>query len=419
MYRNSITRKDSRKKLCIITMYYWPFIPGKGTRHPKVITELLQNEFDLTVITSGRPLNLTWNHLSHQEFDGMIKVIRLPIGAVRSKGFLWRAVHEINFALRCVLVATKYVERGTLIFAAGPPHFFGTVIPFMKFMKSSTCLALLTDMFPDVLFDMQIVKSNILKSILKWVCLRTYKDADHLMVITDKLKERLIDYDINQDKITVVELAVDTIKFRPKSSIDYPKLGIPHLAEKFIVLYSGSFNQMYDFDLLIDTAKHFEHEAKEANIHFLIRGGGEQRDHIAEAIQKLGLRNVTLFGPVEDTEDIISYINTASVCVVPVRDSKSIHMTHPSKLFEFWACEKPIVCTATGELANLVERSQAGIAIPPGELEEMVSSIEYVYKNKAEAIRMGKRGRLFVEKEFSYNCIKPKLVDLVHCLKSK
>ena len=407
---------NSRKKLCMITLYYWPFNPGRGTRHPKVITELLRNDFDLTVITSSYNINDHNRNSKYIEYDDGIKIVRLPLAQGGKNGFIGRALSETMFAFRSVFAAIKYVDRKSLVFAAGPPHFFGLIIPFIKLFKSSPCLALLTDMFPDVLFDMGIVKSEFLKRIVKHICIKTYKDADHIMVITNQLRERLIEYSIEESKISVIELAVDTQIFSPAHTKEYLELGIPHLKNKFVVLYSGSFNTMYDFDILLNAARYFALKLENNDIQFLIRGDGEQRNYLLKSVSELAVKNVTVLGPVNDTETVVSFINSASVCVVPVRDSKSIHMTHPSKIFEYWACEKPVICTSRDELADLIERSKAGCVVEPGDVEGMINSILSLYQDKEKLRIMGMEGRNFVKKYFSYSHIKPKLVALMDSL---
>ena len=107
-----------------------------------------------------------------------------------------------------------------------------------------------------------------------------------------------------EGKISVIELAIDTQKFRPYE-VDSNLLGMQRHSDKFIVMYSGSFGQMYDFDILLETEKNIKDFTNE--IHFIIRGDGEQKKHIASKIADVKLDNVTHLGPVTDTDLVISF----------------------------------------------------------------------------------------------------------------
>lgn len=408
---NYLNHGSTRAKVCIISKSYWPFIPGEGTRMSKVYSDLLKEDFDLTVITSHTDEAKSRTYSVEYDNNGT-KVVRIPFISFRKRNFFWRALNLLSFSLACIL-ASNQIERKSILFTCGPPEVPYLIITtsLLKFFKSVKHLGLVTDMLPDVAFDMGIIKSNFLRKIITSVCVSSYKKTDHIMVITDYLKKRLIEYGISDRKITKVELAVDSSLFSPdKPIVDSNAISISNIENRFIVLYSGSFGKMYNFDPLLEAAQLL----KEYNdIHFVIRGAGDQSQHILKRITEMDLTNVSLFGSVSNTENIISFINCASVCIVPIRGSKSIDMTHPSKMFEFWSCQKPIICSTRGETKNLIEKYKVGIAIPPDDTKAMFEAILYLYDNKNLAKEMGMNARRMVEKEFSYTRIKKKLIDVI------
>lgn len=280
-------------------------------------------------------------------------------------------------------------------------------VPFVKAIRSCNYLSLITDLLPDNAFDIDIVKNRALKKIIRGFCLMSYKQADRIIVITEAIRNRLIEYGICSQKISLVELAVDTERFKPLPS-DLHGLGLSAVADKFIVLYSGSFGHMYDFDVILDSAN--EVAKMTDRIHFVIRGGGDQKDYIKEKISKLKLENTSLLDPVSDTETVISFINAASVCIVPIRNSRAID---PSKLLEFWSCGKPVICTTRGETAQLIRKFDAGIAIDPGDKDSLVQAILFLFNNPKRLIEMGQKGRTNVVKTFSFNRIREKLCSQI------
>lgn len=403
---------DNRMKVCVLTLVYWPFTAGQGTRYPKVVCDLLANNFDLTVITSHHDKIHNKKLLIDKNFP--YKVVRIPFIRFQKSGFIWRIINNISFSFGC-LIAWRYLRKKSLIYTVSPdPPYYAFILPILKRLKSSKHIAVLTDMLPDVAFDVGIVKSAFLKKIIKNICVRAYKNTDHITVITQSLKSRLVDYGMPSTKVSVVELAVDTEKFKPMV-IDPAVLNLGHLSGKFIVMYSGSFGHMYDFDIFFDSAKSVGKITDK--IHFVIRGDGEQKDFISSRIADLNLNNVTQLGSESDPDRVISFINLASVCIVPIRDSRSIDMTHPSKIIEFWACKKPVICTSTGEVAHMISVSKAGIAISPGDTSGMINAILRLFQNQDLLFEMAENGRRFVQNEFSYKIVEKKLADVIHSLK--
>lgn len=377
----------------------------------KTYSDLLKDDFELTVITSHT--NETKSVLSSVEYDEKgTKIVRIPYITFRKRNYIWRFLNLLSFSISCTF-AYKHIERNSILFTCGPPEvpYLMITTSLLRFFKSVKHLGLVTDMLPDVAFDMNIIKSNLLRKIIKLVCAFSYKKTDHIIVITDYLKKRLIEYGVPDRKITKVGLTVDSSLFSPdKPIIDSNAISISSIENRFIVLYSGSFGKMYNFDPLLEAAKLIKDYR---DIHFVIRGDGDQSQYILKRIKELELSNVTLFGPESNTENIISFINSASVCIVPIRGSKNIDMTHPSKMFEFWSCQKPIICSTSGETKNLIDKYKVGIAIPPDDSNAMLEAILSLYNNKSLAKEMGMNARRMIEMEFSYAQIKKKLIDVI------
>ena len=397
----------------MLSMTYWPISPGQSTRHPKVISDLISKFVDLTVVTSH--VSTTSNLSLSVEYKGGIKIVRVPTINIKNRSFFWQAIKNLSFPFACLLVM-RHVPKRSIIFSAGPnPTFFAFTCPLLRFIKSSRYLALLTDMYPDAAFDAGFMSNypRFLQRTVTAFCLRAYKNCDHIMVITSSLKDRLIEYGIQGNKITVVELAVDTSVFRSLDNLNVESLGIKNLNGKFIVLYSGSFGVMYDFDMILKAAEILK---EKTNIHFIIRGDGDLKSYIQDMKAQKKLENVTILGTVTDIGTIVSFINVASVCIIPIKNWTNSDLTHPSKMFEFLACGKPVLVTSKGETAKLINRSKSGISVSPGDTEAFASAISYLSEHTDIAKDMGTKGRSLVEQEFSYESIRRKFLNVIYSL---
>ncbi len=231
----------------------------------------------------------------------------------------------------------------------------------------------------------------------------TYGLADHIMAFTPEIRNRMLAAGIPETKISTVEMAVDTNTFSPQPVTEAAHLGLPDPKKKFTVLYAGAFALTYDFHTLLNAAK----ELKEEEILFIILGDGDAKKEIVETIRQYSLKNVLMPPPVSGPGMVAKYINYSDACVMPLKpEMVTSTITRPSKIFEFWACGKPLISCTKGEVEKLTHESGAGIAVTPGDTKGLVEAITTLYKDPELTRKMGTNAREFVVGRFSYETLK-------------
>ncbi|MCP4612488.1 MAG: glycosyltransferase family 4 protein [Planctomycetes bacterium] len=226
----------------------------------------------------------------------------------------------------------------------------------------------------------------------------------------------MVERGIPESKISVVEMAVDTVTFSPESvaSEEAKPLGLPESKDNFIVLYAGAFALTYDFDALLKAAKMLKSE----DILFILLGDGDAKNEIMQTIKQLGLQNVIMAPPVAGAEKVARCINYSDICVMPLKpEMLTSTITRPSKVFEFWACGKPVVACTKGEMEYLTNESGAGIIVEPGDVEGLSEAIKNLYQNPEKTSEMGKKAREYVERHFSYESLRTSLINTLNNIK--
>src|SRR5205823_4841630 len=89
----------------------------------------------------------------------------------------------------------------------------------------------------------------------------------------------------------------------------------------------------------------------------------------------------------------------ADVHVVPLRQGLA-RSSVPSKMYSILAAGRPIVASVDPgtEVARVVERAGAGVAVPPDDPEGLTKAIARLVTDRDEMERMGRAGRSFVER---------------------
>lgn len=211
---------------------------------------------------------------------------------------------------------------------------------------------------------------------------------------------------IDKRKIDVLPIAVDTDLFRP--IINAKKL--LHLDGKRVILFIGRKIPYKGPQVIVDALPEIRKVFPEA-ITILIGPDyffGSQissySDFLQERARKLNVQNSVVLRSFITETDLRLYLNAADVLVCP-----SIWQEPFGKVvIEANACEKPVVVTKVGGLPELVNHGKNGFLVRPNHVKELATAIINLLKNNELANQMGKTGREFVEKKYSYDVVSVK-----------
>ncbi len=415
MVRNN---EEKPLRICLLASVFWPIYPGQGGRHAFVIGEILAKlGYDVTVVTTY-PLNKgnfsgkNRGFTSEEHVKGM-KLIRVPSFLSKNPSFMHKLLFYISFMFGSLFALPKVRSADIVIgLHPPPPYLFFPGALFSRLLQSKYVIRV-TDIWPDVLFEhFNWPRSQIGRGIVHLYVKKVLNFPDHIMAFTPQIRDRLMKDGVSSDKLSTIEIAVDSSLFCPMSD-SIKKLSDEEYAlfdENFVVFYSGAFTFSYDFDLFLKSAKMLE---KYEDLRFVLLGDGAAKNQIEQKIDDLEVENVVLLPAVSQADQVATYINCSDVCTVPMRGVAADTMTRPSKTFEFWSCQKPVVSSSIGELPSLISESESGIATEPGNCADFAQAIERLYKDRALTKKMGENGRSFVKNRFSYTILGKNLTDMV------
>jgi glycosyltransferase involved in cell wall biosynthesis len=145
---------------------------------------------------------------------------------------------------------------------------------------------------------------------------------------------------------------------------------LPALHAKRLFTYVGTFGRTYDVELIVEAARTLTAagaapgpgrptpDGSPHEVHFVLAGSGPRLDHVRR--KAAGLTNVTLTGWL-DQPDIAALLARSYAGLLPWA---GLDDAMPNKFFEYIAAGLPVLSSAAGELATLVERERVGISFP-------------------------------------------------------
>ena len=375
-------------KVLVISQYFPPDIGGGSTRAFNAVMGLHQKGCDVKIVTAfphyphGR---VSPSHkrkaLKFEEMHG-IKLIRVWIPALPHDSIVHRVILHFSFAMSS-LFAAPFVGRVDVIWAANPNLFSFFPALVYSFVKRKPIVRNVDDLWPEVFYDLGLVKSKLLRRLLDFLAWFSYSVPVAITPISPGYKRKIMGkYKISGEKIHVVEVGVsDTVA--PTSSMSQVA------KDRFVLMYSGALGVGYDFEIVLKAAHSLSNYK---DIEFVIRGMGECEHEIRRMMKKFELHNVTIDTNYLSRSRLVSVLSSADVFLLPMKQAKAVEEGLPTKIFEYQALGKPIICSSQGEPAAYINSTKSGLVVKPGNYEALAAAILELYKDRKLAWELGTNG---------------------------
>jgi colanic acid biosynthesis glycosyl transferase WcaI len=388
----------------MIARYFPPDLGGSATRAYNLAKGLCLNGCKVTVIAAfphyphGKiPSKYKWQPI-RVEWMGKVKVIRTLMPPVRSEGILKRLV-LIGFFAVSALFALPFVEKIDAVWASSwvPGLIYGRV-------KRKPVALNEDDLTLEDMVDLNLIDKD---SLVLRIAERIYRlflvKGDVVTPISPGYVETLSKkYCVDKSRIYVIRGGVDLAVFRPRA--------VKHKHEKFVVLYSGAFSVAYDFEQVFRAAKIIEELY--GDVEFVLQGEGELIDSMRSKIDELNLKSVRLVDRLLSRVDVAELLNQADVLVLPLVEYNMPYRGMSSKLYEYQAVGKPIICCSRGLPSVYVKETHSGLVVYPGDYEALAKAVISLKEDSKLARMMGENGRKYVETKASIEAIGSKMKEI-------
>ena len=394
------------KKILIISQYFPPDISGGGTRAFNY-AKCLSKNYDVTVITafphlhSKIPSSYRYNLTKKETIDN-IKVIRVRVPSLLHNSIKNRIFLHLSFLISSLFPI--FSQKPDVIFASEPNLF--SIIPafFYSKLRGGKIIRVVDDLWPEVIYERGFLKSKFIQKCLNKLANFSYNFPDFILPLTQEAKKHIEKvYEINPKKIIVMEhgVNVEIFKFKEKTSNSL-----------FTIMYSGALVESYDFDLFLNLIKKFQ----EKDFQFIIRGKGLLLEDLKLKKTELGLNNLIIDSTIVESKEIGSILSTADVFLVPMKDDYFLNLSLPTKILEYQALGRPIICCSNGSPGNYVKETNSGISISAGNLPELIHTLQLLASDKKLSKTLGMNGVNHVKNNLTFEKIGVRLFKLIEKL---
>jgi glycosyltransferase involved in cell wall biosynthesis len=241
--------------------------------------------------------------------------------------------------------------------------------------------------------ELGMLRSPRLRAALFALERRLLEAADHVIVVTESFRRRVIEKGVRPDRVDVIPNGVDlTLYYASDDPPPVPALRKHH--GEFLVGYLGTFGRGQGLESVVRAADRVA--SRRQGVRFVLAGDGPELPRIQAEIAKLHVSNVDIHPPIA-RRDTRAFYNSCDLCLVPLAPIPIFSETIPSKIFEVMACERPLVASVSGEGAAIIEQSGGGVRVEPGDSQALAEAILQVLDLSAEQrLAMGRSARNYV-----------------------
>jgi glycosyltransferase involved in cell wall biosynthesis len=387
-------KQQKQLSVLVIAQYYPPDMGGGATRAYNAVKGMILNGAKVTVIAAfphyphgNIPKQYRWKPLKIEWQEG-VKIIRTFVPPLPSKGLAYRLVLFLSFAVSS-LFALPALGKIDVVWAANPNIISFYPAQIYAWIKRVPVALNVDDLWPEDMYSFNLLKpNNPLAKVAETLARIAYNKAKTITPISPYYKLVICGrYRIEPSKVKTVRAGVDTSKFKPCPPRQH--------GGKFTVLYSGAFSVAYDFEQVLQAAMLLQ----DKNVEFVLQGGGEVAPLVKKRVKELGLTNVKVVDKILPRERVAKLLCQADALLLPLKDFGRPYLGISSKLYEYQAAGKPILCAARGAPALHVLETHSGLVSRPGDFDALAKNVLELARNPQLTEKLRDSGRRYIEKE--------------------
>ncbi len=388
-------------QVLIVSQYFYPEVGATQTRMREFARALAAAGHDVDVLTEFPnhptgiiPAAYRGRWIEFDRLDGF-RVIRVRVLTSPRKNFRTRLLFYGSFVTMAILCSSRLRRRYDVVAATSPPLPVALAGRVLSRLKRAAFVMDVRDLWP--------LAAGALKELsnpraFRWAerLERFLYDAADRIVVTTRAFERYITAQKPDRAPKIVYIPNGTVMetFDPARGDDGLR-GRLAPNDEFLVVYAGLHGVAQGLSTALDAAALL----RERHVRFVLVGEGPVKAALKEQARSRGLGHVVFVDQVP-IEMSAYYLNAADALLVPLVADRVFDMFVPSKMFDAMAAGKPVILAVDGEAREILERSGAGVFVPPGDAPALARSILDLESDAALRTEMGRRGRDFVRRHY-------------------
>ncbi|AVT35277.1 glycosyltransferase family 4 protein [Plantactinospora sp. BB1] len=384
-------------KIGIISYWFPPepaFIPGC------LAEELAARGHEVRVLT-GFPNHPTGQvypgyrqRWRHQTDEGGVLVRRVPAYASHDGTAARRAARQLTYAMSSALAAPGFLAGVDALYVHFPPAGAYAAAALLRMLRRVPAVVHVQDIWPEGVTPPpgeagRDPSAGFTHGLLTRTMRAIYRSAAGIAVISPSMRDVVIERGADPERVRVVLNWTDERLFRPMGTTPAARRAIGHRGIT-TVMHAGTMGPFQRVDTAVRAAAAVNGKI---DLDLVLVGSGPEERQSRQLAEELGATNVRFLGwrPPAEMADLYA---AAEYQLVLLRDLPALRGAVPAKLQAALSAGAPVVASAGGDTADLVERARAGLSCPPEDWQALADrfALAAVIPSNARA-EMAQRAR--------------------------
>lgn len=232
--------------------------------------------------------------------------------------------------------------------------------------------------------------------------------ANQVLVVTEEMKERLVEQGVSASKIHVIQNTVDIDKFAQLTA--NPDI-IRRFKSNFLLCYVGHLNDTHrGIHTVIEALSILRDELPE--VHFVGAGAVRERyrEQLDALVEKAHLQDRVHFTGWLDEMEFPSYIEASDICLCPHIANDQTNASSPNKIYLYHLFKKPVIASNAVSLQRYIDDTQGGLVFESGNAQMLADRIRELYYQPTLRKEMASNGHQAIVERYNWNVTARELV---------
>ncbi len=226
--------------------------------------------------------------------------------------------------------------------------------------------------------------------------------ANHIIVVVDEAKQRLVNLGLKETKIQVVSNTLNLKHFDLEAT--------DHDPNKIVLVYAGGIDKDRGLQYPILGLSEIKKNSKK--VEFWILGTGNYIEELKKLARESGVEDHVIFYGWKPYREMQLFISKADICLIPHVKSDHTDSTIPHKLFQYMYAKKPVIASDCAPIKRIIEESECGLIYPFDQPQIFADQLMLLANDITLLKKFQDNGRLAVINHYLWDIDAERLINI-------